>query len=133
MAYFAHYNFDLQALFQVTSSHNPKDDNGLKMMIDKNTLFNEEILSLRPLAEEVVIPTLATVSTTQLPSIHEELCKKYIDYLHTQIRLSKKYKIVVDCGNGMAGGFARQVFTPYASELEILFEEVDCSFPNHEA
>jgi len=132
MAYFSHYSFDLDALIQITASHNPKDDNGLKMMIQKNTLFGPEILSLHAEAQaETLLPLLMEIPQTT--NISETLKKNYIDYLHTNIQLKRKFKLALDCGNGMAGMVAREVFAPYASRLDILFEDVDCRFPNHEA
>ncbi len=133
MAYFAHYNFEIDALLQVTASHNPKDDNGLKMMMGRDTLFGPEITSLADEAESESFTT-DEFDSPRLKNIYPELRKKYLDYLHTQFRFDRKFKIVLDCGNGMTGSIARDVFAPYASgNLEILFEDVDCTFPNHEA
>jgi phosphomannomutase/phosphoglucomutase len=132
MAYFAHYHFDIDGILQVTASHNPKDDNGMKMMIGKNTLFGEEITSLGIGAAKEV--TLSKSSERiSMPSVAAELREKYLNYLHDQFKLKKKYKVILDCGNGMAGAIARDAFSPVTSSLEILYEEVDCRFPNHEA
>ena len=40
-------------------------------------------------------------------------------------------KIVVDCGNGVAGGFAPELFRRLGCEVIELFCEVDGNFPNH--
>lgn len=132
MAYFAHYECDLQGVIQVTASHNPKDDNGMKMMLMKNTLFGDEIISIGSEVQNLSNKVLS-LEPLKLPSISSELRKKYIDYLHRQFKFSKKFKMVLDTGNGMAGAIARDVFTPYASDIKILYEDVDCRFPNHEA
>lgn len=131
MAYFAHYNFELDGVVQITASHNPKDDNGMKMMLSKNTLFGEEIISLGKEAAE--LPSADLAPAQKFSSIFKELRQKYISYLHDQFKFSKKYKLALDTGNGMAGSVAREVFSPYASEIDILYEDVDCRFPNHEA
>lgn len=134
MTYFAHYHFDLDAVLQITASHNPKDDNGMKMMMFKETLFGDEIKSLGRDCLKVASSYDPTSAPTFHPiNKHIELRTQYLEFLHRQIQLKKKYKIVVDCGNGMAGSIARDVFAPYASSLSILFENVDCRFPNHEA
>lgn len=132
--YFAHYHFNLDAIIQVTASHNPKDDNGMKMMLQKETLFGDEIqrLGREVLNYSEVFDESQAMSKTY-PSYADELQVAYADYLIRTIKVSKKYRIAVDCGNGMAGKVARRVFSHYASELEILFEEVDCRFPHHEA
>ncbi|MBN8555713.1 MAG: TlyA family rRNA (cytidine-2'-O)-methyltransferase [Deltaproteobacteria bacterium] len=137
MTYFAHYHFDIDGILQITASHNPKDDNGMKMMLAKNTLFGEEISALGEMAaqETLISKSSERKASIQMPGVDlsTELRKKYLDYLAQQFQFKRKYKIVVDCGNGMAGSIARDVFTRVASDLEILFEEVDCRFPNHEA
>lgn len=132
LTYFAKYHFQLAAVFQVTASHNPAQDNGIKMVIGDDALFGDEI---RSIGEEVY-----GVSIEEQPgplvfskNLHDELSDAYLQFLHSQIKLKKKYKIVLDTGNGMSGVVARLCFEPYASYLEILYEQVDCSFPNHPA
>jgi phosphomannomutase/phosphoglucomutase len=104
----------------------------MKMMLSKNTLFGEDITSIGVEAAQLPEKELGS-APLQLPSLFKELREKYIRFLHDQFKFSKKYRIVMDTGNGMAGAVARDVFKPYASELEIIYEEVDCRFPNHEA
>lgn len=131
MAYFAHYHFEIDALLMITASHNPKEDNGMKMMITRDTLFGPEITSLGNEAEDEVIGPRSSLS--KIGSIATELRVAYLNYLHSHIRLSQKRKIILDCGNGMVGTIARDAFAPYSSSLDILYEDVDCRFPNHEA
>jgi phosphomannomutase/phosphoglucomutase len=131
MSYFAHYVFNLDGTIQVTASHNPKDDNGFKMMIAKETLFGEEIESI---GKEVAgLENMNVEDVKADEDIQSDLRQKYIEYMHAQFKFKKKYKVVADCANGMAGGFARDVLTPYVDELHMMYEEVDCSFPNHPA
>jgi phosphomannomutase/phosphoglucomutase len=40
-------------------------------------------------------------------------------------------KIVVDCGNGVAGAFAGELYRALGCEVQELFCEVDGTFPNH--
>lgn len=132
MAYYSHFNFDLEAIVMVTASHNPKEDNGMKMMVTKNTLFGEEISSLYDDVQREIIVSSSSDATIS-DSIHDALRKNYIQFLHREFKFKKKFKMVIDCGNGMAGSIARDVFAPYAEALEILYEKVDCTFPHHEA
>ena len=40
-------------------------------------------------------------------------------------------KIVIDCGNGVAGAYARQIYESIGCSVEELFCDVDGTFPNH--
>lgn len=131
--YFANHEMQLDAAFQITASHNPKEDNGLKMMIGQNTLFGPEIKTLY--SEIMALETLPDWSgdESRVESLEESLQKEYLQFLHQQFDFKRKFKLVVDCANGMAGLLARRAFEPYSSELQMMYEEVDCRFPNHPA
>lgn len=131
LVYFAHYKMDLDAVIQITASHNPKDDNGMKMMALKETLFGDEIqiLGSRSLQRQEIYKS----SSSKPPSVAEDLRAQYLKFLTEHFRIQRKWKIAVDCGNGMAGMIARDAFSPHASGLDVIYENVDCRFPNHEA
>jgi len=133
LVYFANHEMGLNAAFQITASHNPKEDNGLKMMIGRNTLFGPEIKKLYD--EVVALEALpeCTLDGSRTDSLEKALREKYLSFLHHQFNFKRRFKLVVDCANGMAGLLARKVFEPFASDLDILFEDVDCRFPNHPA
>ncbi len=135
MAYFAHYHFNLDGIIQITASHNPKDDNGFKMMLGRETLFGEQIVELYEEARRVECPEdLWQVQTpVEMADKHAELLQAYEAFLLSSIPLKRKWKIALDCGNGMAGVNARAIFSTIASDLQVLHETVDCRFPNHEA
>lgn len=131
MLYFSKYAFSLDAAFQVTASHNPSHDNGLKMMVGEGTLFGDEISSIGDEATALVLPEFQNQSQTV--DQEAELRTRYVQFQQDQFSGLKKFKVVMDCANGMAGLVARDVFSPLTSELDVLFEEVDCRFPNHPA
>jgi len=138
MVYYASHHWKLGGAFQITASHNPKEDNGIKMMLGQSTLFGEQVTSLADDIEAFYREreTLKlSAPADPLTNRAEELERSYLDYMLTQFtpRITKKLNVVVDCANGMAGLMARKILRPFTSDLEILFEEVDCSFPNHEA
>jgi TlyA family rRNA methyltransferase/putative hemolysin len=131
MLYFSKFCFSLDAAFQITASHNPSHDNGLKMMIGESTLFGEEIASLGEEVGALSLPVFEDLS--QSFDRHSELLQKYVQFLHEQFSGIKKFKVVLDCANGMAGLVAREIFSKLSHTLEIIYEEVDCRFPNHPA
>lgn len=131
MVYFAKYHFKLDAVLQVTASHNPQQDNGLKMVVGDDALFGEEIKSLGVKAEQVELSSLPEAVFSA--EVSAQLETDYLKFLHEQFRFKRKFKLVLDTANGMSGRVARKAFEPYCEDLEILYEDVDCSFPNHPA
>jgi phosphomannomutase/phosphoglucomutase len=60
-----------------------------------------------------------------------DIRQQYIDRIVSDVKLSRPMKIAVDCGNGVAGAFAPELFRAMGSEVTELFCEVDGHFPNH--
>ncbi|MFN2624570.1 MAG: phosphomannomutase/phosphoglucomutase, partial [Mycobacteriales bacterium] len=59
----------------------------------------------------------------------------YAEHLHSlvDLRASRRLRVVVDAGNGMAGLTVPVVFARLPFELVPMYFELDGSFPNHEA
>lgn len=110
---------------QVTGSHNPPEYNGLKMMIGGKTLSGEAIQKIkqRVLENDFVIGH----------GKHEsrEILTKYCQAIVDDVTISRPIKVVLDCGNGVAGAAAPGVFRELGCEVVELFCEVDGTFPNH--
>ena len=109
----------------ITGSHNPKDDNGIKMVINNKPVSGTEILSL-------------TKSVLDFNGIKEEIIKldiieDYINDVLQKITLDKpeNLKVVIDCGNGAAGCVAPELFKRLGCNVINLFSEIDGNFPNH--
>jgi len=60
-----------------------------------------------------------------------QIFPEYLQRIVSDVRLAKPLKIAVDCGNGVGGAFAGQLFRALGCEVEELFCEVDGHFPNH--
>jgi phosphomannomutase len=125
-----------------TASHNPAEYNGMKMTrpgavpVSSETGLNE----IQALAEQYLdrsfIPTVENPGQIGVRDILED----YSRFLRAQVDLSgsRKLKVVVDAGNGMAGLTTPAVLGDRllpALPLEIvpLYFELDGSFPNHPA
>ena len=109
----------------ITGSHNPKNHNGLKMVIDDKPVSRTEVLAL---IEGMKSETFRR-GTLQFKDIKEEYLRKVTESI--SILNPEKYKVVIDCGNGAAGCIAPELFKKVGCEVIELFSEVDGNFPNH--
>ncbi|MRR50249.1 MAG: phosphomannomutase/phosphoglucomutase [Rhodocyclaceae bacterium] len=125
MSYFAAYQLGTDSCVSVTGSHNPPDYNGLKMVLGGQTLYGELIQDLRRRIER------GDFLEGQGHVRHEDVREAYLSRIVGDVKLSRPMKIVIDCGNGVAGGFAPELFRRMGCELVELFCEVDGRFPNH--
>lgn len=112
---------------QVTASHNPADHNGFKLMLNGRSLHTGELQRLRRAIESGDLPA-ATRPGTLRPV---DVFPAYLERIAGHIRLARPMRIVLDCGNGIPGAFAPQVFRAIGCEVVELFSEVDGRFPNH--
>jgi phosphomannomutase/phosphoglucomutase len=123
--YFATHYLDTQSGVVVTGSHNPPDYNGLKIVIDGETLSGESIQQLRERVEaRNFISGQGRVDTL-------DVVADYIERICGDITLGKPIKVVVDCGNGVAGGVVPKLLDKLGCSVIELFCEVDGNFPNH--
>ena len=111
---------------QVTGSHNPKDYNGFKMVLGGRAIYGDEIQALRRIMED---ETWALQEGGSVQSV--EVLAAYQARILGDIKLSRPMKIVVDCGNGIAGASAPEILRGINCEVTELFSEVDGNFPNH--
>ena len=111
---------------QVTGSHNPKDYNGFKMVLAGRAIYGEAIQALRR-CMETDAGQPAEGGKVRLINVGAA----YRDRIVSDIKLARPMKIVVDCGNGVAGASAPALFRALGCEVIELFSEVDGSFPNH--
>lgn len=111
---------------QVTGSHNPKDYNGFKMVLAGRAIYGEAIQALRR-CMETDAGQPAEGGKVRLINVWAA----YRDRIVGDIKLARPMKIVVDCGNGVAGASAPALFRALGCEVIELFSEVDGNFPNH--
>jgi phosphomannomutase / phosphoglucomutase len=125
VVYFATHHLGTHTGVAVTGSHNPPDYNGLKMMIGGDTLSGEAIQKLRARILNNDL-TSGQGKTTQ-----QDVRAAYVERIVVDIKLGRKLKIAVDCGNGVGGELAPQLFRKLGCEVTELFCEIDGTFPNH--
>lgn len=127
LTYFAAYELGTNSCVSVTGSHNPPDYNGLKMVLGGQTLFGELIQALR---QRIIDGNLVTAA---IPGklTQADVVPAYVSKILGDVKLSRPMKVVMDCGNGVAGAVAPELFKRMGCELVELFCEVDGNFPNH--
>ena len=111
---------------QVTGSHNPRDDNGFKMVLAGRAIHGEDIQALRRMMEAESWQRRAGGSVRTV-----DVLPAYRERIVGDVKLARPMKIVVDCGNGVAGASAPGIFRALGCEVIELFSEVDGNFPNH--
>ena len=125
VVYFATYTKAASSGVMITGSHNPAEYNGLKIMIAGETLSAERIQTLYSRILENDFTNGHGTST----SINID--QDYIDTIKSDIQLEKELKVIIDCGNGVAGNIAPQLFETLGVKISKLFCLVDGRFPNH--
>lgn len=125
MLYFAAHTLCNSGI-QVTGSHNPKDYNGFKMVLGGRAIYGEDIQALRRMMEAESHQEADGGRVR-----HVNVLKPYTDRIVGDVKLARPMKIVVDCGNGVAGASAPALFRALGCEVIELFSEVDGNFPNH--
>ena len=126
LVYFAAYTLKTGSGVAVTGSHNPPDYNGFKMMMGGGTLHGDAILALR---DEVAAGPARSTKAGSATSV--DILTPYLARVLDDVKLSRPMKIAIDCGNGVAGAVAPQLFRALGCEVTELFCEVDGTFPNH--
>ena len=125
MTYFAAYQLQTHSAVMVTGSHNPPDYNGLKMVLGGDTLSGDAIQALRIRLEQGDLINGSGNYTTH------DIADEYLTRITSDVKVARKMKIIVDCGNGVPGAFAPKLYRDMGCEVEEMFCEVDGNFPNH--
>jgi len=123
--YYATYSKGASSGVMITGSHNPPNYNGFKMMIAGETLSGERILNLYERINNHNFHQGQGTSTTI------DIQEDYLNRVTSDISIKRPLKIVVDCGNGVAGYLAPKLFEALGCEVVKLFCHIDGNFPNH--
>jgi phosphomannomutase/phosphoglucomutase len=123
--YFAAHQLNCGSCVAVTGSHNPPDYNGLKMVIGGNTLYGDDIQKIRSSIEN------NSFATGKGARSSASVVDAYVQRIVSDVKLARPMRIVIDCGNGVAGMVAPRLFRALGCEVEELYCDVDGHFPNH--
>ncbi|MBI3728815.1 MAG: phosphomannomutase/phosphoglucomutase [Burkholderiales bacterium] len=125
MVYFGTNVLGATSGIMVTGSHNPPDYNGFKMVLAGEAIYGDAIQAL--------YQTILNKDFTQGSGNYRthDIKATYLERIIGDVKLARPLKIAVDCGNGVAGAFAGELYRGMGCEVIELFCEVDGTFPNH--
>ena len=123
LLYYAAKKNKYKSGIMITGSHNPKNHNGIKLVIDDKPVSGGEILDLLNKDQKF------SESVGSIKSLNVK--DSYIKEVSQSLKINKKLKIVIDCGNGAAGFIAPDLYKNLGCEVIELYSEVDGNFPNH--
>jgi phosphomannomutase/phosphoglucomutase len=109
----------------LTGSHNPPEYNGIKVMLGGETLAGEAVAALH---ERIRNRRLANDGGR---CRDEDVYPAYAERIRADVALARPMKVVVDGGNGVAGGYGSQLLQALGCEVIEQYCEVDGSFPHH--
>ena len=125
MLYFAAHTLCSSGI-QVTGSHNPRDYNGFKMVLGGRAIYGDDIQALRRMME---VENWQRLDGGRVREVN--VGPAYHDRIVSDVKLQRPMRVVIDCGNGVAGASAPALFRALGCEVIELFSEVDGNFPNH--
>lgn len=123
--YFATHHFETGSGVMITGSHNPSNYNGFKMMLAGHTLSGEAIQKLYNRIR------MQDFAVGQGERTQQDATRSYFDTILNDIAVAAPLKVVVDAGNGVAGGIAPELIEELGCEVIPLHCDVDGTFPNH--
>ncbi len=109
----------------VTGGHNPPEYNGFKIYLDGHPFAEHDHIELR----QRILDGRFERGVGKLDS--RDFSSEYLRHVTGDVQLVEPLKLVLDCGNGVAGPVAQQLFEELGCEVIPLFCEPDGGFPNH--
>ena len=116
VVYFGAYHLRTGCCVSVTGSHNPPDYNGFKIVVEGETLAGDAIQALYERIAENRLHAAPAPGIVNKRDITED----YIERIAGDIQIERKLKVVVDCGNGIAGAIAPRLLSEIGADVEPL-------------
>jgi phosphomannomutase/phosphoglucomutase len=123
--YFSIANLQMDGGVMITGSHNPPEFNGFKVCLGVDTIYGEQIQSIRDMIDRGAFAQgMGSVNAFSVIPIYQE-------FLLNNLDIKRPLRIAIDSGNGTAGLVAPEVFRKMQLGVHELYSEVDGNFPNH--
>ena len=129
--FFAAGHLDAPAA-QLTASHNPAQYNGIKLCLAGARPVGEDsgLDDIKAMAAKGAEPASTAGSTSR-----QDVLGDFVAHVHSFVDLGAlaPLTLVADTANGMGGLVAPAVFEGLPFDLDVLYGELDGTFPNHPA
>ncbi|MBI3378804.1 MAG: phosphomannomutase/phosphoglucomutase [Nitrospirae bacterium] len=132
LQYFSIFHLNLDGGIMVTGSHNPPEYNGFKISIGKETIYGKDIQKLKEIIAAGPKPRAEKEGKVE----KYDIVSPYKDYMLSEFSYLndskyKRFKVVVDAGNGTAGMVVPEILSRIGCDVMPLYCEPDGNFPNH--
>lgn len=131
VGYFSVFTDEFDANIMITGSHNPKNYNGFKITIEKDSYFGKDLQNLKLKVKEILDKNIEIKDDFKVQEF--DILSKYVEYLTSNFKHLKNLdlKIVCDAANGVAGIVLEHLKKNLDLNMEILYSNPDGNFPNH--
>ncbi len=109
----------------VTGSHNPKEYNGFKFVLNNLPFYGEQLKSLENKALDFSFEK--KLGKREKVDLQAEYLKKIFQNFNQK----KNINVVWDCGNGSTGNVLSYLVKRIKGKQKLIFSEIDGDFPNH--
>ena len=136
LVYFAAGKLDAPgAMF--TASHNPAGYNGMKLCLAgaRPVGMDTGLADVKAVADAVLDGHGPAATASRGGESQVDLLDDFADHVRSFVDTSlfAPLRVVADTANGMGGLIVPKVFEPLPFTLEVMFGELDGTFPNHPA
>ncbi len=125
--YFSILHYKKDGGMMITASHNPPQYNGFKICKGQDVIYSSELKKIYNIAIN------GEFEDGNGRVFNLTVKEDYINTLTKDIKIDRRLKVALDCGNGTAGIFIEEILNRFNLDYKILFKEPDGNFPNHEA
>ena len=126
VVYFGQVDNGFESAAVVTASHNPSEYTGFKFNLEGALAMSREG-GMKDIEEIYESEEFDTGSGSEEKI---DLIEDYIEVVKDEVGLVD-LDVVINCGNGVTGVLARELFEELGCSVNVINEEVDGDFPSH--
>ncbi len=132
MNYFAFHHGDFDGAMQISASHNPAQDNGLKLTDKSGAVSGEEIQKLKALAQCQSCRDGNIWGEEAAACENIDIREAYLKKIKNITPDQSPIKVLIDAGNAIPGLFYPNFFQAFGHETHEIFCDLNTTFPNHQ-